>query len=263
MTSLRALQETFWTLITAPDGVPEHPWTARTIASDQSASAQERLDVYANMYFFRLLENLSLDFPRVAALVGPTGFHNLITDYLAACPSRDPSVRNVGRALPTFLQDHQASPPWLADLAALEWARLDVADRTDIPLLTASELASAAAHGFATLRLELIEAHDTLPLRFAVEPIWREQQPEVQQQPRTLLVWRKPDCSIHHRSLDPDELRLFPKLRAGLSFIDLCAHLGRTQPAHQAARRALALTSSWTASALLQRSDSLRSRDRE
>src|SRR4029077_19404566 len=95
------------------------------IVGDERASAIERLDVYANMYFFRILDALRGDYPKVLAVVGDDAFHNLATDYLQAHPSRHPSLRFVGAALPAFLRGHAlAGPrPWLPGLAPLEWAR--------------------------------------------------------------------------------------------------------------------------------------------
>lgn len=252
---LRATQERFWSLVTAPEGVPEQPWIASAVRGDARASAHERLSVYANMYFFRLLENLSLDFPTLYAVLGDRVFHNLITDYLAACPSSDASVRNVGSGLPLYLRDHalQLEHPWLSDLAALDWTRLDVSDREDDGVLLTSDLAEAVLEGFSQLFLRFIGAHRTLHIDYAIEPIWRDVQhaQHVLAEPHTLLVWRQPDCSVHHRALDADECALLPALQEGLSFHALCAVLGQALPAEAAAHRALSLVSSWLGAALL------------
>ena len=62
--ALAELQRRFFELVTGPQriaeelarrGIPE-PELAALIAGDARASAVERLDVYANMYFFRILE---------------------------------------------------------------------------------------------------------------------------------------------------------------------------------------------------------------
>lgn len=221
MPDLRSVQETFWAAITAPEGV-----------------ADARLNVYANMYFYRLRDNLALDFPALASVLGPARFHNLITDYLLAHPSRDPNVRNVGQALPGFLAG------WQSDLAALEWARADVYDRADDTLLR--ELAPHAREGFAHLTLRLIRAHALVAVQHEVEPIWRTREGVARRRPHVILVWRQ-GTTIHHRALDPDELELWPQLAQGLSFVDLCTQL----PIDRAAERALQLLCSWTASGLL------------
>lgn len=231
MLELRALQEAFWSAITAPEGVPE----AVALGVERA-----RLEVYANMYFYRLRDNLALDFPVLAELLGPAGFHNLITDYLLAHPSRDPNVRYVGRALPGFLAG------WHAELAALEWARVDVFGRADEPLLC--DLSAHARLGFAQLSLRLVEAHALVHVQHAVEPIWRTRRGSPARAAHAILVWRQ-GTAVHHRPLDADEATLWPELQRGLSFIALCGQLAL--PLEQAAQRALQLVMSWTASELL------------
>jgi hypothetical protein len=195
----------------------------------------------ATVNFYRLRDNLALDFPALAAVLGPARFHNLITDYLLAHPSTDPNVRNVGRALPGFL-----GSGWLAELAALEWTRADVFDREDEPLLR--ELATHAQEGFTRLTLRLVRAHTRLFVQHEIEPVWRNRSGVPAHAPHAVLVWRK-DNAVRHRPLDADELELWPLLERGMSFVELCAQL--PLPIERAAPRALQLVCSWTTSELL------------
>lgn len=260
--SLRALQQSFWALITAPTGVsdalaqqPTHAWLSFAIESGR-ASSVERLDVYANMYFYRLLDNLTADFPALAAVLGDVAFHNLITDYLHAFPSREPSARNVGKSLAPFLREHTPHEPWLSDLAALEWARLDVHDRADEPLLTRADLHAAAQRAFGELTLRLIVAHTQLLVTHAVEPLWRAARHGAPQYPperseHCVLIWRSADCSVHHRALDDTEAALLPQLKSALPFAELCAKLGAELDDEAAARCALSKLAAWTDAGLL------------
>jgi hypothetical protein len=262
--SLRALQQAFWALITAPTGVsdaleqqPTHAWLPRAIASNR-ASPVERLDVYANMYFYRLLDNLTADFSALAELMGEVAFHNLITDYLHAFPSREPSARNVGQSLPQFLRAHTPREPWLSDLAALEWARIDVHDRADEPLLTHTDLQQAAQRAFGELTLKLIVAHTQLLVTYAVEPLWRAArdgapQPRPERSEHWVLIWRSADCRVHHRALEPDEAALLAQLTSGQPFVELCAKLRAELDDEAAAQRALSKLSAWTDAGLLVR----------
>src|SRR6478672_2712199 len=131
MPTLREIQRRFFELITAPEDVAKtlerrglpgahvEEWAR----GDARRSAVGRLDIYAHMYFFRLLEILEGDHPAVAAALGEERFHNLAVDYLQAHPSEEPSVRRVSSHLPEFLAKREGS--WLAELARLEQARLD------------------------------------------------------------------------------------------------------------------------------------------
>ena len=111
MSELQKTEELFWKLITAPEGVADGlrridmkpDELGRVIAGDARLDAVQRLDIYANMYFWRLLDILRGDYSALVAAVGDDRFHNLVTDYLLECPSAHPSVRNVGARLADFL----------------------------------------------------------------------------------------------------------------------------------------------------------------
>lgn len=266
--SLRSLQTAMMALLREPEGVqaalvsdPSHRWLLQQTVGDARASAEQRLGIYANMYFFRLLDSLRLDYPKVAATVGDAGFHNLITEYLLRHPSRDPSLRGLGRDLPQFLRERalEADVPYLADLAALEWARLDVFDRVDEPVLTYADLALHAQQGFAALHLRAIDACVLVGARHDVVEIWRHLQAggavaATNACPQTLLVWRKPDRFVYHRALESDETSCLALLQSGVSFVDLCSFLATERSATEAAERALGLLSTWSSDGLL-RSD--------
>ena len=156
---LQESQTLFWRLLTAPEGVARGCETLLRegvlrdrelgffLRPGEQLSPTERLDVYADMYFYRLKDCLAEDYPNLAAWIGPERFHNLVTDYLLAHPSRHPSLRELGRALPVFLESQPlpARFAWAPDLARLEWARLDVFDDADAAPLTREALLSQDA----------------------------------------------------------------------------------------------------------------------
>ncbi len=92
-------------------------------------SAEERVDIYANMYFYRLLEVLQEDFPATLAMIGAERFHNLITGYLIEYPPAHFSISYAGKSSRGF---HSATIrlreefPFLADLAQMERALIEV-----------------------------------------------------------------------------------------------------------------------------------------
>jgi len=270
---LAKLQRLFFELVTAPEGVAreiEKRGVVRAridaaIAGDERASAVERLDVYANMYFFRILDVLRGDYPKVLAVIGDDAFHNLTTDYLQAHPSRHPSLRFVGAALPAFLRAHALSEarPWLHELAALEWARVDVFDRADTATLTEAAVHAVSADDFGSIALAPIAALELLPTAFAVGETWRDVEDERSPTPpraapdgQALLVWRR-GITVYHRVASPFEhqaLRLF--LGARTTFGALCAALadgtvGPPRTDDQAAIDAVELLSQWLADELL------------
>ena len=184
---LRRTQELFWALITAPEGVrPAVEELGRRgvvdergiddlFAGDRGLPALERLDIYANMYFYRLLDCLAEDFPKVLAALGPARFHNLITDYLLRHPSEHPSLRHLGSRLPVFLASHPLSVefPWVSDLARLDWARADLFDARDAVPLSRDALARLPQDRAGEARFSIVPAFALLRFEHEVVRYWR------------------------------------------------------------------------------------------
>jgi hypothetical protein len=270
---LAELQARFFELVTGRQGVakelvsrglPEAALAA-VIAGDARASAVERLDVYANMYFFRILDVLRSDYPKLLGVVGDEAFHDLATDYLQAHPSRHPSLRFVGAALPGFVAGHAvaAARPWLVPLAALEWARVDVFDRTDVPVLAREALAAVALEDFAAIALAPVAAAALVPAAWSVEETWRaieaEQLPDAPDAAgpaHAILVWRR-GVTVRHRAVDAPERRalelLFDPTTFGpTTFGALCTALGEAPGSEEAAAAlAVRLLGGWLADELL------------
>ncbi len=237
---LRRTQELFWTLITAPEGVRAavEDLTRRgalaggaidaIFAGDARLPAAERLDVYANMYFYRLLECLGEDFPRVQAAVGGDRFHNLVTDYLLAHPSEQPSLRFLGRRLPRFLEAHALARefPYLPDLARLDWARVEVFDAPDAVPLTRRALARLPEDRAGEARFTLIPAFELLPLRTAVR------------------VWRS-GFVVYHRNISEEEARCLEMVRAGEGLARICQQIAAGRSVARATERVGRILQGW------------------
>jgi hypothetical protein len=250
MPTLREIQRRFFELITAPEdvnktlerrGLPAS-YVEEWARGDTRRSAVGRLDIYAHMYFFRLLEILEADHPAVAAALGEERFHNLAVDYLQAHPSEAPSVRRMSQHLPAFLDG------WLAELARLEQARLDCFDAEDTTVLTLEDLGE---RDLASLPLEWVGATRRVMCRFAVDECWQAAQEgraveAPAEAPREILVWRR-EVEVFHRVLEPDEAEL---LDAG-SFGLVCERLADKAAAEEAAQRAFALLARWVRDGLV------------
>src|SRR5260370_8571545 len=91
------------------------------VRGDQRLTAIERINIYADAYFYRLLDCFYEEFPATFAVVGSDNFAALVRDYLLACPPTDPSIFYAGRYLYGFLRNHPlAKPsPFISDLARL------------------------------------------------------------------------------------------------------------------------------------------------
>ena len=271
MTSLRETQQLFWRLITAPEGVADglrridmkSSELGRVIQGDERLDPIARLDIYANMYFWRLSDILRADYEALVAAVGDERFHNLVTDYLLACPSQHQSVRNVGARLPDFLGAHAlaAERPWLAELARLERARLEVFDGPDAEPLTLDELRTRAPEAFVALPLPLVPSHALLEVQFAVDDVWRaveegtadaEGPAAPAPSPRTLLVWRHA-LGVYHRVVEPGERTALLRARDGAPFGVICDLMAESLPLEAAGPAAFQLLARWVGDGIIAR----------
>jgi len=212
------------------------------------------------MYFWRLLDILRGDYTAVVAAVGDDHFHNFVTEYLVARPSAHPSVRNVGVALPDYLKTHALGieRPWLADLARLERARVELFDGPDGEPVTMDELRALAPEEFVKLPLPLVPSHAFLAVEHAVDDVWRAAENEAPIEPpaagaRTLLVWRQ-ELTVYHRPVEPLEKTALERARDGAPFGAVCDLCAESMPIEEAGPAAFQLLARWVRDGIIARS---------
>jgi hypothetical protein len=268
---LADIQARFYALVTAPEGVAQGLATAGLAAADLEAivkgdarlGAVARLDVYANMYFYRLLDVLRDAYPRLCAAVGDPAFHNLVTDYLVACPPAHPSIAFAGERLPSFLAGHPLAAaaatgrPWLVPLAVVDRTYVELFDGPDADPLTLDQLRALPPAELATLSLRLVPCHRVLEHGFLLDPLWRtleegEAPADPPAAPETLLVWRR-DVDVVHRVIHADERDLLGLAAAGTTVQALCERLAVGEDEAGAAQKAFHLLGRWLADGLVTR----------
>jgi hypothetical protein len=269
MAKLTQTQDVFWRLISAPEGVAAGlaalPDRERALPfglegwlrGDERLSAIERLDVYANMYFFRLLDCLAEDFPAIRAVVGHERFHALVADYLTIHPSEHPSVRMLGRALGDFLETHPFSGEvsYLPDLARFEWHLLGAFDAADAEPLAAECLQQLAPGDWPTLRLVLTPSLRILEARAPVQEVWfaateGRKLPTIASQPTALRIWRE-DLRVFHRTIDSLELTALRAAERGERFAAMCDAAAGLVGEERAASELVAILHRWLADRLI------------
>jgi hypothetical protein len=266
---LADVERRFYELVTARDSVAatvvaRGPAMQRAVeemvAGDARLPAIARLEIYADMYFARLRDVLADEYAKTAAALGGAAFHALVVDYLEACRPDHPSMREVGARLPAFLATHPANArrPWLAELARLERARLEMLDGADAGTLTLETLRALPPERFAGLRLRLVPSHALFATRFDVVPLWRSDDPGAavpEPSPTALLVWRR-EVEVFHRSVDGEEADWLRRLESGgVMFASLCDGLARGRSDEAAAARAFELVGRWASDGLLRADD--------
>jgi len=198
----------------APAPSPAFAATADALLrSTPGLHARERLGLYQRQYWFRLLDSLNEDFPRVRTLLGPATFQALLERYLAARPPSSWTLRHLGAGLAGHLRsDPELDPalrPWAAALADCEYA--------EFPAFEAPALPQPQNEDFPARPLQLQPCVCLVPVD---RPLSRL--PDAAPPPLTLLhsprprrelhvIWRD---SGHHIRTRREPLALLPLLRS-------------------------------------------------
>jgi len=134
-------------------------------------SSEERVGVYAGMYFERLVEVLEEEFPALVHLLGHERAHALFHDYAVAHPSRHYSLNVLGKELEAYLRDEvDALEPraFAIELARLERAIQDVFDAPECTSLAAEAITKVPPERWAGARLVPIPAFALFELEHPV-----------------------------------------------------------------------------------------------
>jgi len=222
-----------------PDGVPMESEAAAWVKPSAGMSSFERLEIYNRQYWFRVLASLREDFPGLRAVLGRTRFEAMIKAYLAECPSRSFTLRDLGSRLPDWLP---LNPRWLAaradlalDMARLEWAHIEAFDLAAEPALSSGAMTEVdeATPLFLQPHLRLLHlGHPVDDLLLQV----RDQPPEGDTPGNGAVVARRgrnvrrtPPCApeeiflavhrhahtVYYKRLQPEEYRMLRAIRSG------------------------------------------------
>ena len=253
--SLYEVQRLFWESVAVQPGRDSiAPAFVRLVRGYDDTDRKTRIGVYADAYFLRLRDVLGEDFPRVAALLGDR-FDEVVKGYLEAFPSRWPSVRHLGHALSEFLRRRTDTPKCLADLAELEWARIEVFDAPDAECATIEDFVSIPAEAWPALRFSAIPAIKILRAQCPVHHLWSGGKSlEVTAGETSLRVWRANDCRVFHALMDKRESAAIQKMISGAPFAAICETFADL-PEAVAAQESAALLVRWIEDGIIHRID--------
>ncbi len=220
----------------------------------------ERVEIYARMYLYRLVDAVAEDVPHTSRVLGHDTFVELVREYLREHPSRSPDIMQAGRHLGTWLRTREALRADLPDLAILERARSEVRTAPDAPVAGAEALQSLPPEGLPAARFLFSPALRVLRLQHDVRALWDAleadsgEAPAPVPGPSTLVVWRQ-ELKVFHTGLSEPEARALMVAREGGSLEDVCAAFaGEPEPAQAAFKTVLSwFADGWVAAVTSQR----------
>jgi hypothetical protein len=224
----------------APGGLTMEKEAAAFIKPNSRLSSVERLEIYSRSYWFRLLSSFRDDFPGLAAILGARVFERLARAYLAGCPSRSFTLRDLGSQLEGWLAQYPefagGNPQLARDMVRLEWAHIVAFDGPAHKVLGPEDLAELKP----SLRFGLQPYISLLELDHPVDefrvrtnagredlnatsnvPAGRTRRgtPRAVRPPRehVFVAVHRLDLSVYYRRLTREQFRLLGELRAGRS----------------------------------------------
>ena len=258
MLPLRELQHSFFRSLATSPGASSgfEPILLNHVEGNTNLGSEERINIYAQMYFARLVEVLSQNFPRVFDILGFERFQDVVRAYITQQPSVYPTIQDVGEHFTDFVSAHEVGETWpfLGDLTRLEWLRLEVFDAPDAESLRLEDLQTIPADDWPELQFQLIPASQILDSTWPIHSLWlaedAEQPQTVQPEQTAVRIWRH-EFMVYQAPMNPTEKIALEAVRARESFANVCAALEAVVSAEEAPQVMGSLLLRWIEDGLL------------
>ena len=241
---LDQVQRWMMSVITHPDGIvsgiesdeaqQQVPVTAedieQVITRSRQCTSLERLQIYGNAYYARLIECLQDEFPASRNALGDETFDAFALAYLQDCPSRSYTLSKLGTEFPRFLREtrpldippESTWPDFLVDLATLERTYSEAFDAPGperLTLLRSEDLLAIPSERWPDARLISVECLRLLELRFPVHEyataVRKSAQASIPEPGTTYLAVSREDYVVRRWPLTRTAFQLLGLLRQG------------------------------------------------
>ncbi len=221
------------------------PDVEQVVSRSRNLTSIERLEVYGNAYYARLLECLREEFPALRHAVGEETFDSFAFGYLQAYPSQSYTLAALGARFPLYLRETRPmdeaqsdGPSWpdlLIDLATLERTYSEVFDGPGVenePLLTADELLKVAPDAWAETRIVTVPCLRLLRLDFPAHEyastVKHGEQPSLPEARETFLAVSRRDYIVRRWDISAAESMLLESLQQGETLGDAIASMAES-----------------------------------
>ena len=203
----------------------------QVITRSRQCTSIERLQVYGNAYYARLIECLQDEYPALRHALGEETFEAFAFDYLQHSPSQSYTLTQLGKNFPQFLRETRPQdvppestwPEFLVDLATLERTYSEVFDAPGperLTLLRGEDLLAIPSERWPDVRLIPVECLRLLELRFPVHEyataVRKGEKPSIPEPGTTYLAVSREDFIVRRRPLTRTAFQLLSHLCEGL-----------------------------------------------
>lgn len=204
---------------------------AAFIVPSPSLEPYERIQIYGQQYWWRLLTILQEAFPCVLRLFGYHDFNDLIAvPYLVRYPADDWSLNTLGSKLVPWIEEfyHAEDKSLVLDAARLDYAYQVLFFVRDEPRL------DAASEDFGVKPLYIQPSVCLIDFAYDMADFWKNllnQEPEywidhpfpeLKKDPTFIIIYRAPNGRFKTKHITETESKLLANFRNGMTIDDLC-----------------------------------------
>lgn len=200
------------------------------IVSTERLSNIDRLAIYGNAYYARLVEVLENDYSTIHTLLGDDEFELLGRRYIEKYPSSFFTLRWFGQHLADFLKaaEPYSKHPYLYEMALFEWRFTDAFDAADASTVMEQDVAQVPPENWPELVFDFHPSVSWLSYHWNILPVWKAVKeggdvPVLQKiaEPGSCVVWRQ-GLSTKYRTLESHEAELMQAVAQQKNFSQLC-----------------------------------------
>ncbi|HEX9706446.1 MAG TPA: DNA-binding domain-containing protein, partial [Steroidobacteraceae bacterium] len=192
------------------------------VLPSKALTSVERLELYAHMYYARLIEILEAEYPTTRQILGAHEFAVSCRKFIARNPSRSRTLNRLSEKFPDFLarnlpRGHRNN--LAADVARIERAMEDVFDERRAEPMTAAQFAAIGADQWERVRLSVNPALRLLTLRYPandyMNAVRSGKKPRIPRPRKTFAIVYRRGYSVFRRDQAPEQFRLLAALASG------------------------------------------------
>lgn len=147
-----------------------HKATARIVAPTKHLSSHQRLEMYAQQYWWRIQGAFDEDFTTVQRVLSEKEYVRIRDAYLRECPSVSYTLRNLGTRFAAFVgkkgKSLNAKQKLAQDCATFDWACIDAFDAAELQPITERDI---IRKDFSSERLYVQPHVQLLKLNYTVD----------------------------------------------------------------------------------------------
>jgi hypothetical protein len=238
--ALAELQKQILSAVTFPEGVRKavqlknHVGLLDSIVDQPLLSREERLAIYGDGYFSRLIGSLKEDFGILVRILGEDEFENLCHRYLAAYPSHTTGIDEVGEHLSKFLLTDPLSEtmPFLSDAASISWLGILAFFADDSATVDQTSLTKVPEEAWATATFKLAPSVGLWRSDWAVQNALKDISAEgpklveaFDSGPHHVVVFRRNEV-VYFKDISPLSFQILQLIQEGHNLGELTLKIG-------------------------------------